>query len=217
MNSEKTKVALVDDHELMRNGLARIIERFEGYQVLFEADNGEDFIRQVSESEHPDIVLLDISMPVMDGYQTAEWLKKNMPKMRVLVLSMMDNEKAIIKMIQLGARGYILKDTKPAVLKQAFDQICAYGYYSNEQLTGKLIHQARENLLAEEEEFRITEREKEFLHHVCSELTYRDIAKLMNSSPRTIDNYRDALYRKFDIKSRVGLALFAIKHGYYII
>lgn len=212
MQNQKIKVALIDDHELLRNGLARIIDRFEKYQVISEAGNGREFISTTTKSREPDIILLDISMPVMDGFQTAEWIRTNLPESRILVLSMSDDESTVIRMINLGARGYILKDSKPVVLQQAFDSIIEKGYYSNDLVNSRLIrkleHQSIQDLL-------INEREREFLQLACSDLTYKQIAEKMNTSPRTIDNYRDNLFVKFDIRSRVGLALFAIKQGYY--
>lgn len=214
MDKKVITVALVDDHELLRNGLARIIDKFDGYKVIFEAGNGEDFIAQLSVNENPGIVLLDISMPVMDGFQTADWIRKNLPKTKVLVLSMLDNESAVIRMLHAGARGYILKDSKPVILKEAFDHICSLGYYSNDLISSRLIRMVQEGD-DEINKIRITPRETEFLHHVCSDLTYKEIADKMDASHRTIDNFRDSLFTKFDIKSRVGLALFAIKQGYY--
>lgn len=212
MQISKTKVALVDDHELLRNGLARIIERFENYTVILEAGNGIEFIEALPKSEVPDIILLDISMPEMDGFETASWIRKNLPKARILVLSMSDNESTVLRMINLGARGYILKDSKPAILKEAFDNIVQKGYYSNDLVDSHMIFEVQHGTL---KKISISQREEEFLQLVCSDLTYKEIADKMNASPRTVDNYRDKLFIKFDIRSRVGLALFAIKQGFY--
>src|ERR671924_1864977 len=100
MTKKNTGIALVDDHVLLRNGLASLIQSFEGYTVLFEADNGKDLIEQLKTQPPPDIVLLDITMPEMNGYETAAWLKKNKPAIKILVLSMMDNESAVITMLK---------------------------------------------------------------------------------------------------------------------
>ncbi len=212
MQNQRIKVALVDDHELLRNGLARIIERFENYEVIFEAGNGKEFIDKLVIYPKPDIILLDISMPEMDGFETAEWIKKNLPESRILVLSMSDNESTVIRMINLGARGYILKDSKPVELRAAFDHIIEKGYYSNDLVSSRLIYELQHGTL---KHLDISPKEKAFLQLVCSDLTYKEIAERMNASPRTIDNYRDNLFNKFDIRSRVGLALFAIKQGFY--
>jgi DNA-binding NarL/FixJ family response regulator len=135
-----TFVALVDDHELLRTGLAAIINSFEGFKVAIEANNGQQFIEKVKTKTPPDIVLLDITMPVMDGYETSSWIKTNLPQTKVLVLSMLENDTAIIRMLKNGARGYILKDSKPKVFKDALDSIRDSGYFINELVSNKLMH-----------------------------------------------------------------------------
>jgi len=212
----KTKIALADDHVLLRNGLANLLKDHD-YQVIFEADNGAEFIDKLKTSAIPDIVLMDINMPKMDGYDTAQWLKKNYPDIKVLALSMYDDENAIIRMLKAGARGYILKDSDPAELKFAIHSLLTKGFYHSELVTGKLIHTI--NHLDEPENSSVknvlglNEREIEFLKLVCTEMTYKEIAEQMCLSPRTIDGYRDALFEKLNLKSRVGLVLFAIKNG----
>lgn len=213
-----TTVALVDDHVLLRNSLSRIIGNFEEYIVLFEADNGQHFIDQVTQKNTPDIVLLDISMPVMNGFETAEWIKNNLPETKVLVLSMMDNESSIIRMIHLGASGYILKDSKPTILKEAFDCIIKKGFYSNDLISSSMLHHLNMgNQKIQQKILNFSEKEKDFIKHACTEMTYKEIATVMNISPRTIDMYRDVIFEKLSIKSRVGLVLFAIKEGLVII
>ena len=210
-----TTVALVDDHVLLRNSLSRIIGNFEDYIVLFEADNGQHFIDQITKKNTPDIVLLDISMPVMNGFETAEWIKKNLPETKVLVLSMMDNESSIIRMINLGASGYILKDSKPATLKEAFDCIIKKGFYSNDLISSSMLHHLNlGNQKIQNTILNFNEKEKDFIKYACTEMTYKEIAGLMKISPRTIDMHRDVIFEKLNIKSRVGLVLFAIKEGF---
>ena len=216
MPVKEIKVVLVDDHVLLRNGLANLINSFGGYEVLFEANNGKDFIDHLKPATLPDIVLLDINMPEMDGYETALWLKKNYPLVKVLALSMYDNENAIIRMFKAGAKGYILKDCDPPELRAALDSIDRKGFYYSEMVTGRLIHSI--NQLDEEDNtvknlIQLNDRELEFLKLACSELTYKEIADKMFLSPRTIDGYRDALFEKLNIKTRVGLVMYAIKNG----
>jgi two-component system, NarL family, invasion response regulator UvrY len=216
MPMKEVKVVLVDDHVLLRNGLASLINSFGGYAVLFEANNGKNFIDQLKPGNIPDIVLLDINMPEMDGYETALWVKKNYPLVKIIALSMYDNETAIIRMFKAGAKGYILKDCDPAELKAAIDSVESKGFHYSEMVTGRLIHTI--NQLDEDDNtvknlIQLNERETEFLKLVCSELTYKEIADKMFLSPRTIDGYRDALFEKLKAKTRVGLVMYAIKNG----
>ncbi|HEX2629339.1 MAG TPA: response regulator transcription factor [Chitinophagaceae bacterium] len=218
MNKQITKIALVDDHSLLRGSLASLINSFEGYNVVLEADNGKDFIHQLQQHPHPDIVLLDITMPEMNGFETAAWIKKNLQQTRVLVLSMMDDDTAIIAMLKEGARGYILKDSKPLVFRQALDNIRDKGFFMNELVSNKMLNYVvgdekkanYANVLTQ-----LTEKETTFLRLACSELTYKEIAAEMGLSPRTVEGYRDELFKKLNVMSRVGLVMLAIKNGLY--
>lgn len=208
------KIALVDDHVLIRNGLAGLINTFDGYTVLFQANNGEELIRRLSPEALPDIILLDINMPRKDGFETACWLKEHYPEIKILALSMYDNESAIIRMIRNGAGGYILKDAEPAELRTALNSLQQKGFYYSELVTGHLVHTISK--LGDDAKipgsFQLNEREIEFLKFACSELNYKEIADKMFLSPRTIDGYRDALFEKLNVRSRVGLVLYAIKN-----
>ena len=215
MNKNVT-IALVDDHVLLRNGLAALINSFNNYTVLFEANHGKDFVSKLDSAELPDIVLMDIHMPEMDGYETTSWIRENHPQIKVLALSMYDNEAAIIRMFKAGARGYILKDSDPYELESALNSLVTKGYYYTEMITGRLIHSI--NTMDDEDGavkglIQLNEREITFLKLVCSELTYKEIADQMVLSPRTIDGYRDALFDKLNLKTRVGLVMYAIKNG----
>jgi two-component system, NarL family, invasion response regulator UvrY len=212
----KIKVALADDHVLLRNGLAGLVNSFDNYTVIFEADNGEEFQQKINTADLPQLVLMDINMPEMDGYETTLWLKRNHPDIKVLALSMYDNENAIIRMLRNGARGYLLKDTEPKEFKQALDAIMQKGFYYSELVTGKLIHAV--NSIADDgnelaSSIKLSDREIEFLKLICTEMTYKEIAEKMFLSPRTIDGYRDALFEKLNIKTRTGLVIFAIKNN----
>jgi two-component system, NarL family, invasion response regulator UvrY len=208
------KVALVDDHVLLRKGLAELIRNI-GYEVLFEADNGIDFQQKIKKDNAPDLVMLDINMPEMDGFATAQWIKQNYPLVKTMALSMYDNENSIIRMFKAGARGYILKDSEPSELKAALDSILTKGFYYSELVTGKLIHSI--NKMDDDGDVRslvhLNAREIDFLKYACTEMTYKEIADKMFLSPRTIDGYRDDLFEKLNLKTRVGLVMYAIKNG----
>jgi DNA-binding NarL/FixJ family response regulator len=211
-----TTVALVDDHELLRTGLAAIVNTFVGYKVIFEASNGKEFIASLKTKPSPDIILLDITMPVMDGYETAAWIKLNLPDTKVLVLSMLENEGAIIRMIKNGARGYILKDSNPKVFRTAMNNIRDTGYFINELVSNKLMHYVNQDDGGEMQVMPIqnlSDNELCFLKLICTDKTYKEIADDMSLSPRTIDTYRDNLFKKLQIKTRTGLAIFAIRNG----
>lgn len=215
-SKDKLKVALADDHVLLRRGLASLVKSFDQFTVIAEADNGLDLQEKFITNGVPDLVLLDINMPVMDGFETAKWLKKTYPLVKVVALSMYDSEGSVIKMFKAGARGYILKDCEPTELQQALVSVIEKGYYYSELVTGKLIHTIN-RMEEEEEEIRsavpLNEKEMQFLKLACTELTYKEIAEQMNLSPRTIDGYRDTLFEKLDLKTRVGLVMYAIKRG----
>lgn len=219
---EKVSLAIVDDHQLFRDGMAELIEGFGAYDIVIEADSGKDFIAQLAHKKIPKIVLMDINMKEMDGFETAAWLRENHPEVKILALSMYENENAIIRMMRLGSRGYILKNIRKQELEQALSSVVTKGYYYTDLVTGKLIH-AISNLDQQSpsanlrEIVSLSEREMEFLKLVCTELTYRQIAEKMNLSIHTIDGYRNSLFEKLNIKSRVGLVLYAIKNKIFLV
>jgi len=215
-NLPKPSVALVDDHVLLRNGLANIIRNFQSHDILFEADNGRQCVARLEAGLIPSIVLLDINMPEMDGYSTAMVIKSRFPQVKVLALSMYDSENSIIRMLRSGARGYILKDSDPGELQQALLDVQQKGYYQSEMITSRLIRLVNDLDNPEgqlQQMIHLNEREIEFLKLSCTELTYKEIADRMGVSPRTVDGYRDMLFEKLPVKTRVGLVLYAIRSG----
>lgn len=211
----KLTLALVDDHVLLRNGLANLLRDL-GYTISFEADNGEQMIKKLESHALPQVVLMDINMPVMDGFATTRWLKERHPGVKVLALSMLDDEHIIIKMIKQGARGYVLKDCDPQELQTAIESVLTKDFYHSELVSSKLIQalnkEAKEGK-TEAGRLPLNEKETEFLRWVCTDYSYKEIADKMGVSPRTVDGYRDALHEKLEVKSRVGMAIFAIRQG----
>jgi DNA-binding NarL/FixJ family response regulator len=208
METEKINIAIVDDHSLFRNGVAALMGEFDELQVIFEAENGEQMKGMIARYPLPDVMLMDINMPVMDGYIATKWVKQKYPQVRVLALSMFEDDKAVIQMIRAGAGGYVLKESKPRELLEAIKTIHAKGVYINDLVSGKLIR----SVTGLEIETELSKKELEFLKLCCSELTYKEIADKMFVSPRTVDNYRESLFQKLNLKSRSGLVLYAIQY-----
>jgi len=211
--NRKIQVAIADDHTLLRKALARLISSFDNYSVLFESENGKEIKAKISQNIIPDIVLLDVNMPEMDGYETVRWLYQSHPQIKVLALSMFSDEKTIIKMLRLGAKGYILKNIDPEELKNALDSVMKKNFYLSEYISGKIISGLHKDAGRDETEVGLSEKEKEFLKLICTEITYKDIAAKMFVSPRTVDEYRNTLFEKLKVKSRVGLVMYAMRNG----
>lgn len=208
---KKYKIVIVDDHLLFSNSLKKLIEGFADYEVTKQIGNGKVLVDYLSkESNPPDLILLDVKMPVMDGKATMEWIAKNHPQQKVLVLSMDDDETTIIYMLRKGAKGYILKDIDPIKFKEAIDNVVHKGFYHSERVSAVLLGEIYK---PEDEEAHLNERELMFLDLACSDKTYKEIASDMFLSPKTIDGYRATLFKKLNVKSRVGLAMYAIKNG----
>jgi two-component system, NarL family, invasion response regulator UvrY len=211
--NKKIQVAIIDDHVLLRTALARLVGSFDGYTVLFEADNGKDLRNKIMQRLIPDIVLLDVNMPEMDGFETTQWLHKNYPRIKVLVLTMLSDERSIIRMFRLGAKGYLLKNTDPEELKKALDSVMSKNVYLSEYVSDKLVSGLHNDADREEMPVVLGEKEKDFLRWTCTELSYKEIAEKMFLSHRTIDDYRQSLFNKLKVHSRVGLVMYAIKNG----
>ncbi|MCG9972104.1 response regulator [Christiangramia crocea] len=204
-------IIIVDDHKLFAQSLQILVNSFEGFKVIDCFKNGEELVKYIEDGNPlPDIILLDMRMPVMDGMDTMAWLKENKPDQKVLTLTVDQEDETIIKMLRLGCRGYLLKDIEPEEFEYALNAIERNGYYSNQTISDALSHEERKKKYEE-----LTERELEFLNHACSELTYKQVAEEMFLSPKTVDNYRESLFGKLGVKSRVGLVMFAIKEGIY--
>jgi DNA-binding NarL/FixJ family response regulator len=211
MKQQKHTVAIVDDHLLLAGSLEKLINSYEGFHVVYHASNGKELQQKLrANSSTPEIILLDINMPVMDGFETAEWLSENHPDIKVLALSMEDDEKVILKMLQKGAKGYLLKDIHPDRLKIALEEVMDRGYYHSEKVAATLLHSIQPS--GKEEEVPFKQNELTFLQLACSEMTYKEIADVMSLSPKTIDGYRQELFNRLHIKNRVGLVIYALKN-----
>jgi DNA-binding NarL/FixJ family response regulator len=211
-SKEKCNIAIVDDHLLFGSSLEKLINSFPEFNVVFKARHGVEFQKELDVSKvSPDVVLLDINMPIMGGIETVKWITDNHPKIKVLALSVEDDEKTVLKMIRGGAKGYFLKDIHPDDLHKAILEVMDKGYYYSEMVTTTMVNAIKPGALNEDHHFK--EREITFLQLACSEMTYREIADVMNLSPKTIDGYRQELFNKLRIKNRVGLVIYALKNN----
>jgi len=207
-------IAIVDDHTLMSKALENMIAENPQYKVVMNHPNGEDFIEALEKTDDlPAVVLMDINMPFKNGIETTEWLSEHHPDIKVIALTMEDDEKVLIKMLKAGAKGYLLKDMQPSILFQAIDTVFEKGSFYTDFVAQKLLKVKTEDLKNQSLLSELKEREIEFIKFACSELTYKEIADKMFLSPKTIDGYRDSVFIKLDIKNRVGLVLFAMKHN----
>lgn len=210
----KKSIVIVDDHILIAKALEGIIDNFSEFEVIYVSENGKDLIQKFEEGNTiPDIILLDISMPIMDGFETAAWLSKNHPDIKIMALSMQGDDNSVIKMIRSGAKGYLLKNTHPRDLETALTRLNSDGFFYPDWAS-KIIFSNLNKETESEIAIRISDREKEFLKYTVTELSYKEIADRMCCSPRTVESYRDQLCEKLDLKTRVGLAVFAIKNGF---
>jgi DNA-binding NarL/FixJ family response regulator len=203
----KISIGIVDDHQLFLKSLSLMLASFNDYEVILEALNGKELQEKISAKNLPDIILLDVNMPVMGGVETAAWLKKNYASVKLVALSMNDNDKAIIAMIKAGCCAYLLKDIHPDELETALQDIHTKGFYYADEANTNYSRL----LVNEKVELKFTESEKHFLQLCCSEMPYKEIASKMNVSVRTVDWHRENMFKKFGVQNRIGLVLESIR------
>jgi DNA-binding NarL/FixJ family response regulator len=204
----KIKIGIVDDHRLFLKSLGLLLSTMGEYEIVVESVNGEDLQHRMRNVEVvPDIMLIDVNMPVMDGPETVKWLKKEYPVMKLVALSVNNSDKAVIEMIKAGCCAYLLKDAPPDELEKALEEIEEKGYYNGDFSNVNF----RRLMQYEQNKIKLNEKEKTFLQYACSDLTYKQIADKMFLSERTIDGYRECLFQKLNVESRVGMVLEAIR------
>lgn len=215
MKKNANKVILVDDHILIRDALADILNEDDDFCVIGKAAHGKELIYLLENGSAPKLVILDLNMPVMDGYETVMYLKKNYPDVQIMILTMFNSEVPLLRVLQWGVNGFIGKDVDPPEFMLAVKTVIKNGYYYSNDATGKLGHLFLKTNGHEGnfDKALLTSREIEFLKLIGSDDTYKDVAAKMNVLPRTVDHIRDALFDKLDVKSRVGLVVFAVQNG----
>lgn len=205
-------VVVVDDHVLLSQAIGGLVQGFENFNVLYLCKNGAEILEKFEEHPKniPDLVLMDIKMPILNGIETTEILKTKYPSVKVLALSIEEDEYTILKMLRAGARGYLMKDTKKDILESALLEVMKNGHYYTNTVSKILMDSLDKNVDTE-----IKERELEFIKLACTDMNYKEIADVMFCSYKTVEGYRDSLYRKLDLKNRIGLVLFAIQHNLF--
>lgn len=209
------RIALVDDHILLRDALAEVLARFDEFEIVLLAANGKEFMEKLQTIPLPDLVLMDLNMPEIDGFEATDLLSDQYPSILILALTMYDSELAVLRILKAGAHGFLKKDIDPLDLRRAINYTIENGFYYSRSATRKMFNLIR-NTTAKQgtlDLLGLNDNELQFLRHAATEMTYKEIAAVMNVSVRMIDHHRDSLFSKLGVKSRVGLVLFAVKNG----
>lgn len=206
---------IADDHELYREGLMHFLSRQPGLQLLGEAEDGQELLEKSLEF-NPDLIITDISMPGMDGVTATRELLAQLPEIRIIGLSMHQDESLVVEMLEAGARGYLLKNADKHDILEAIEAVMQgaswFCHRSSGTLT-RLIASSRFDLLAQQQDLRFTQREKEIIRLTCREQSSREIGEALHISHRTVEGIRAGILAKMNVRNTVGLAVFALRHG----
>lgn len=210
---KKIKIAVADDHQLIRQGIISLIHEFEGLEVIYEAENGEVLCNLVKKKE-PDVILLDIAMPVMDGIKATEYLHQNHPKVKILILTNHNDEQMIIHLIQSGAHGFLLKDTGIETIVDSIHSVMKSGYYFNDHVPKEMLKSLMnsEKITPHFKKVVLSEREIGIIKLICKEKTNREIADTLCIAVRTVDWHRENILKKIDAKNTAGIVMYAINN-----
>lgn len=208
-----TNIALIDDHKIFSDSLSGLINDFKGFKVIWSAQNGMSAIEHLQKDETaPGIVLLDIVMPGMSGVEVAKWIFENKKQIKVLALTMEEDDNSVLQMLQYGVKGYLLKNSGSEELYKALEQVVKFGYYYTPIIAGN-IHKHIEQKFVSSNIPDLSGREKELLHFLCTDMSYAEISRKIFLSESTVDTYRARLFEKFEVKNRIGLILKAVHLG----
>ncbi len=211
----KIKIAIADDYKIFREGLKVGLSADENFDVLFESDNGEELLKAL-ESASPDVIIMDLKMPIMDGMEATKAVRKKYPSIKVLVVTMYDDDKFIIHLMENGANGYLLKNTEPDEIRKSIYAVHENGYYFNDVVNKALLKKLvlKNNLKPSfNQNVELTERELEVLKLICEEKTAAEIAKDIFLSPRSVEGIRQRLIEKIGVRNTAGLVMFAVKNN----
>jgi DNA-binding NarL/FixJ family response regulator len=203
-------VVVVDDHNLLSQAIGGLVDSFEQFEVYYTCKNGQELLEKFKNPKNiPDIVLMDVNMPILNGIETTAIVYEKYPQVNVLALSIEEDESTILKMLRSGAKGYLMKDVKKFELQNALVELMEKGFYHTNTVTKVLV----DSLSGKESPTDVLkERELEFIKHACTEMTYKEIADVMFLSPKTIEGYRNSVFEKLNLRNRTGLVIYAIKN-----
>ncbi|QEC66580.1 response regulator transcription factor [Panacibacter ginsenosidivorans] len=208
------RYAIADDHKLFRKGIIAALEDMPALKLVLEAENGRDLLNNLNKAK-PDIILLDLKMPEMDGIETTIEIRKLDTDVKIIVITMLDDEKYVIHLMEIGANGYLLKNAEPEEIKEAILTAYENGYYFNDfvnkALLRKLVHKTQLKPVFNNN-IELTSRELEVLKLICQEQTANEISKLIFLSPRTVEGIRTKLLEKIGVKNTAGLVMYAVKN-----
>jgi two-component system response regulator DegU len=207
-------VSIVDDHTLFRKAMINLIKVFPRVGEVTEAGNGRDFIEQ-SKKKWPDVVLLDLEMPRMNGVETVEYLIPNAPDIKIIILTQHDSERYMLHMLEMGVHSFLLKNTNPDELERAIYAVVDKDFYQNDLLTSVIRKSLKSKIRGERPQFEIplSEREREVVLLICEELTHQEIGKRLSLSEFTVRNHHRNILLKLGLKKTIGLVRYAYEHG----
>lgn len=213
MSTKKT-IALVDDHSLFRKGLLSLLNEDPNLNVIIEASNGKELLEALRQKQ-PDVVLLDLEMPVMDGAETAGLIRQKYPQIKIIILTMHNEEGLIINLLERGVNGFLPKDTDIEVVVDAVYSVIESGYFFNDRISRTLVKKlaSAHKISPFFKSSALTDREIEVIQYICKELTNKQIADKLCLSPRTIDTYREKILEKTGAKNTAGIVMYAFKHN----
>lgn len=209
------KVAIADDHKIFRKGVILSLRHYSNIHFVLEADNGEDLLNQLDEVK-PDVVLMDLRMPVKDGIEATKFINKHYPNIAVIVLTMHEDDRFVTHLMENGANGYLLKSTDPSEIKKAITDVVTKGYYLNNfvnRILLKRAHNKTKAIPSLNNDFPVTDKEKDVLRYICMEFTSQEIGQKMEISPRTVESIKERLMERFGVKNTAGLVFFAVKNN----
>jgi DNA-binding NarL/FixJ family response regulator len=208
------KVAIADDHKIFRKGVILSLRHYSNIKFVLEAENGQQLLDHLEETK-PQVVLMDLRMPVKDGIETTKFINKHYPDIGVIVLTMHEDEKFVIHLMENGANGYLLKSTDPSEIKKAISDVVEKGYYLNNFVNRILLKKSQnknKSVPLLRTDFEISEKERDVLMYICLEHTSAEIGQKMAISARTVESIKERLMERFGTKNTAGLVFFAVKN-----